>query len=226
MQGTYTKPVLIVSLFVACGGSNDGAAARPDSAGPVAAVQKPTILVIGTSLTAGLGIDISESWPARLQRRIDSAGLSFRVVNAGVSGETSAGALRRADWVLSRERPAIVILETGANDGLRGLDPDTLKANVMGVFAKALALEPRPVLVLLAMEAPPNLGDRYTRRFHDVYEEVARETGATLVPFFLEGVAGIDSLNQSDGIHPNARGADLAAANAWRILSEVLQRSP
>ena len=226
MQGTYTKPVLIVSLLTACGGSTDGPAARPDSVGLAATVQKPTILVIGTSLTAGLGIDISESWPARLQQRIDSAGLSFRVVNAGVSGETSAGALRRADWVLSRERPAIVVLETGANDGLRGLDPDTLKANVLGVFTKAMALQPRPMLVLLAMEAPPNLGDRYTRRFRDVYEEVARETGATLVPFFLDGIAGVDSLNQPDGIHPNVRGADLAAANAWRILSEVLQRSP
>jgi acyl-CoA thioesterase-1 len=188
--------------------------------------QEPAILVMGTSLTAGLGIDISDAWPSRLQKLLDSAGLAYRVVNAGVSGETSAGALRRADWVLARERPAMLILETGGNDGLRGLDPDTLKANLLGVFAKARALDPPPALVLMAMEAPPNLGDRYTRRFREVYEEVARETGAALIPFFLDGIAGVDSLNQPDGIHPNARGAERAAANAWRTLSEVLRRSP
>ena len=226
MQGTYTKPVLIVSLLASCGGSNGSPPARPDSAGTVAPAPVPSILIIGTSLTAGYGMDISESWPSRLQRRIDSAGLSYRVVNAGVSGETSAGALRRADWVLAREHPAILILETGGNDGLRGLDPDTLKANILGVFSRARTLDPPPVLVLMGMEAPPNLGDAYTRRFHAVYEEAARETGATLIPFFLDGIAGVDSLNQPDGIHPNPRGADRAAANAWRFLAEVLRRSP
>ena len=182
--------------------------------------------IIGTSLTAGYGIDITQAWPAALQRRIDQAGLSYRVVNAGVSGETSAGALRRADWVLEREHPAVVVLETGGNDGLRGLDPDTLKANMLGVLAKARALKPAPILVLMAMEAPPNLGDSYTRRFRAAYAEAARESGAVLVPFFLDGIAGVDSLNQADGIHPNARGAELAAANAWKTVSEVLRRSP
>jgi acyl-CoA thioesterase-1 len=227
MQGTYTKAVLVVSLLTCCGGSNTGSATRADTAAtPAAAAQRPAILILGTSLTAGYGIDIMQAWPAALQRRIDSAGFSFRVVNAGVSGETSAGALRRADWILTREHPAILVLETGGNDGLRGLDPDTLKANMLGVFAKARALKPAPVLVLMAMEAPPNLGDAYTRRFHAVYDEVARETGATLIPFFLDGIAGVDSLNQSDGIHPNVRGADRAAANAWKTLSEVLRQSP
>jgi acyl-CoA thioesterase-1 len=227
MQGTYTKAVLIVSLLTACARPNGEAApAATDSVPAAASAQKPAILVMGTSLTAGYGIDISESWPSRLQKLLDSAGLSFRIINAGVSGETSAGVLRRADWVLSREHPAVLILETGGNDGLRGLDPDTLKANILGVFAKARALDPPPVLVIMAMEAPPNLGDRYTRRFRAIYEEIASETGATLIPFFLDGIAGVDSLNQPDGIHPNARGADRAAANAWKILSKVLQRSP
>ena len=227
MQGTYTKAVLVVSLLAACGGSGGGSATRADTAAaPATVAQRPAILILGTSLTAGYGIDMMQAWPAALQRRIDSAGLSFRVVNAGVSGETSAGALRRADWILAREHPVILVLETGGNDGLRGLDPDTLKANMLGVFAKARALKPAPALVLMAMEAPPNLGDAYTRRFHAVYNEVARETGATLIPFFLDGIAGVDSLNQSDGIHPNARGADQAAANAWKILSEVLRQSP
>ena len=226
MQGTYTKAVLIVSLLTACGRSGNAPPARQDSAATDAAAKVPSILILGTSLSAGYGIDISESWPSRLQKRIDSAGLSWRVVNAGVSGETSAGALRRADWVLAREHPAVLVLETGGNDGLRGLDPDTLKANILGVFSKARALSPQPALVLMAMEAPPNLGDTYTRRFRAVYEEAARETGATLIPFFLEGIAGVDSLNQPDGIHPNVRGADRAAENAWRILSEVLRQSP
>ena len=227
MQGTYTKAVLIVSLLIACGGTNDAPPARQDSAATVSSTARaPSILVLGTSLTAGYGIDISESWPSRLQKRIDSAGLAYRVVNAGVSGETSAGVLRRADWVLAREHPAVLVLETGGNDGLRGLDPDTLKANILGVFSRAKALTPSPVLVLMAMEAPPNLGDTYTRRFHAVYAEAARESGATLIPFFLDGIAGVDSLNQSDGIHPNARGADRAASNAWKTLSEVLRQSP
>lgn len=226
MQGTYTKSLLIVSLFAACAGSGEGSVRGADTAAaPAPVFERPSILVIGTSLTAGYGIDLSEAWPAGIQRRIDAAGLPFRVVNAGVSGETSAGALRRADWILSREHPAILVLETGGNDGLRGLDPDTLKANILGVFAKARGLAPAPGLILMAMEAPPNLGDAYTRRFRAVYEEAARETGATLIPFFLEGIAGVDSLNQPDGIHPNVRGADRAAANAWKTMSEVLQRS-
>ncbi len=226
MQGTYTKTVFIVSLLGACGGAKETPPARQESSATAAVASTPSILVLGTSLTAGYGLDIAQSWPSRLQQLIDSAGLSYRVVNAGVSGETSAGALRRADWVLAREHPAVLVLETGGNDGLRGLDPDTLKANIVGVFSKAKALTPPPVLVLLAMEAPPNLGDRYTRRFHAVYEEAARESGATLIPFFLDGIAGVDSLNQPDGIHPNARGADRAASNVWKTLSEVLRQSP
>lgn len=226
MQGTYTKSVFLVSLIAACGG-NDSRTSRGDAAAvPVGEAGPPAILIIGTSLTAGYGIDITQAWPAALQHHIDQAGLSYRVVNAGVSGETSAGALRRADWVLQREHPAVVVLETGGNDGLRGLDPDTLKANLLGVLAKAGALTPPPVLVLMAMEAPPNLGDSYTRRFRAAYTDAARESGAVLVPFFLDGIAGVDSLNQADGIHPNARGAELAAANAWKTVSEVLRRSP
>jgi len=227
MQGTYSKSVAVVSLLAACGSSTGGSATRADTAAaPAAATGQPTILILGTSLTAGYGIDVTQAWPAAIQRRIDSAGFSYRVINAGVSGETSAGVLRRADWILEREHPAVLVLETGGNDGLRGLDPDTLKSNILGVLAKARARKPSPTLVLMAMEAPPNLGDAYTRRFRDVYAEAARETGATLVPFFLDGIAGVDSLNQPDGIHPNPRGAELAAANAWKTLSELLRRSP
>lgn len=227
MQAKYRVAVWLVSLILAgCG--RDAAPPAPASnqsaaAAPASTPERATILVIGTSLTAGYGIDPAQAWPAVLQRKIDSAGLAYRVVNAGVSGETSAGALRRADWLLSRERPEVVILETGGNDGLRGIDPDTMRSNIQGVLARARALSPPPALVLLAMEAPPNLGSAYTNRFRAVFTDAAREAGATLVPFFLEGVAGVDSLNQNDGIHPTAQGHELAAGNAWKVLEPVLR---
>lgn len=227
MQAKYRDAVWLVSLVLAgCGrdaappvpGDNPSTAAAPGST-----PERATVLVIGTSLTAGYGLDLALAWPAVLQRKIDSAGLAYRVVNAGVSGETSAGALRRADWLLSRERPEVLILETGGNDGLRGIDPDSMRSNIQGVLARARALSPPPVLVLFAMEAPPNLGNAYTNRFRAAFTEAAREAGATLVPFFLEGVAGVDSLNQNDGIHPTARGHELAAENAWKVLASVLR---
>lgn len=181
------------------------------------------VLVVGTSLTAGYGLDPDSAWPAALERRFRAAGLPHRVIGAGVSGETSAGALRRVDWLLEREPPAVFVLETGGNDGLRGLDPDTLKANLRGVLERAGAIQPRPLLVLLAMEAPPNYGRRYTERFRRAYEEVARESAATLVPFFLDGVAGVDSLNLPDGIHPTPAGHVRAAENVWRVLEPLMR---
>jgi acyl-CoA thioesterase-1 len=227
MQAKYRDAVWLVSL-VLIGCTPDSAPPVPGDrqssvAGPASAPARATVLVIGTSLTAGYGLDPAQAWPAVLQRKIDSVGLAYRVVNAGVSGETSAGALRRADWLLSRERPQVLILETGGNDGLRGIDPDSMRSNIQGVLARAQTLSPPPALVLLAMEAPPNLGNAYTSRFRTVFADVARESGATLVPFFLEGIAGVDSLNQNDGIHPTARGHELAAENAWKVLESVLR---
>ena len=216
-------------MFVSLAGCGRGEAppAGADATTPAAApAHRPavsTVLVVGTSLTAGLGVDPSEAWPAVLQRKIDSAGLTLRVVNAGVSGETSAGALRRVDWLLEREHPAVFVLETGGNDGLRGLDPDSLEANILAIFARARSITPPPALVLLAMESPPNLGARYTRAFRAVYPAAAKTAGATLVPFFLAGVAGVDSLNQPDGIHPTPRGHAMAAASAWKELEPLLR---
>ena len=229
MQAKYSVSVWLVSLLAAgCSAEREApppARAESTVAGvPSASRARPTVLVIGTSLAAGYGLGPDVAWPAVLQRKIDSAGLAFRVINAGVSGETSAGALRRADWLLERERPAVLILETGGNDGLRGIDPDSMRANIRGLFAKAQALATPPALVLFAMEAPPNLGDAYTGRFRAAFTEAARESGATLVPFFLAGVAGVDSLNLQDGIHPTARGHELAATNAWRVLEPFLRR--
>lgn len=179
------------------------------------------ILFLGTSLTAGLGLDPSEAFPSLVQQKLDAAGLRYRVVNAGVSGETSAGALRRIDWLL-RQPVAVLVLETGANDGLRGQDPEATRANIQALLDAARRHEPPPRLVLAAMEALPNYGEGYRRRFRAIYPELAKANGATLVPFLLEGVAGDAALNQPDGIHPTAEGQARVAENVWKALRPLL----
>jgi len=188
---------------------------------PAPESERPSIVFLGTSLTAGLGLDPEQAYPAVIQHKIDSAELDYRVVNAGVSGETSAGARRRVDWLL-REPVAVLVLETGANDGLRGLPPDSLRANIQAVFDRAKAISPPPKLVLVGMRVPPNYGRAYTERFHAVYPEMARENGAELVPFLLDGVGGVPGLNQADGIHPTAAGQRKMAETVWRVLEPVL----
>ena len=183
---------------------------------------RPTILFLGTSLTAGLGLTPEQAYPALIQRKIDSAGLSYTVVNAGVSGETSAGARNRIDWLLQRP-VAVLVVETGANDGLRGLPADSLRANIKGILERARRLRPTPKLVLLGMQIPPNYGLRYSQQFRAVYPELAREYGATLVPFLLEGVGGVAALNQPDGVHPTAEGQKQMAETVWRVLEPVLR---
>ncbi len=178
--------------------------------------------MVGTSLTAGLGLDPDDAWPALIQAKIDSAGLAYHVVNAGLSGETSAGALRRIDWLL-RGPVDVFVLETGANDGLRGLDTDSLRANIEAILAKVHAERPSAKLALIQMEAPPNLGPAYTREFHDVYPASAKAEGATLLPFLLDSVAGHPALNQADGMHPNVAGARIAARTEWRALQPLLR---
>lgn len=181
-----------------------------------------TIVFVGTSLTAGLGLDPSLAYPAVIQAKVDSADLPYRVVNAGVSGETSAGALRRIDWLLGQGAPSVIVVETGANDGLRGQSPDSLRANIEGILDAIDALDEDPIVLLAAMEAMPNLGADYVQRFRQVYLDIAAERGITLIPFFLDGVAGVDSMNQADGIHPNRSGAIRAAENVWRVLGPKL----
>jgi acyl-CoA thioesterase-1 len=183
---------------------------------------EPTILFLGTSITAGLGLDPDSAYPALIQRKVDSAGLQYEVVNAGVSGESSAGALRRLDWIL-RQPPAVLVIETGANDGLRGQDPDSIRANIQAMIDRTRARAPEVRLVIAAMEALPNLGAEYVRRFRAIYPAVARANNVPLIPFLLEGVAGVDSLNQQDGIHPTAAGARIVADNVWKVLERLLR---
>ena len=179
--------------------------------------------MVGTSLTAGLGLDPDEAYPALLQRKADSLGLHVEFVNAGLSGETSAGALRRMDWLL-RGPADVVVIETGANDGLRGLDVDSTRANLRAIVAKVKAARPAARILLAQMEAPPNLGAKYTSAFHAMYQDVAKEASIEVMPFLLQGVAGVTSLNQPDGVHPNVKGEEIVANNVWSALEPVLRQ--
>jgi acyl-CoA thioesterase I len=196
-------------------GSGGGQPATPAPA----TARRPRVVVLGDSIAAGLGLPADRSFPAQVQRRIDAAGLGFEVVNAGVSGDTSAGGVRRLDWALDGD-VRVLVLELGANDGLRGLSVDDMARNLGTIVDRAKA---RGVPVILCgMEAPPNFGADYTRAFRAAFARVAREHDARFVPFVLAGVAGVPALNQADGIHPNAQGAERVADLVWTALAPLL----
>lgn len=182
----------------------------------------PAIVFLGTSLTAGYGLDPEQAYPALVQAKLDSLGLDYHVVNAGVSGETSAGGLGRIDWLL--DQPVeILVLELGANDALRGQSPDALRANLQEIIDRTRAAHPEARVVVAGMKAPPNLGQRYVRRFERVFPELADENDAALIPFLLDGVAADPALNQPDGIHPTAEGHRIIAENVWSVLGPMLR---
>jgi acyl-CoA thioesterase-1 len=213
--------VAVLLTLGACGRASEPPPARAAAASPAGGVA-PAVVFLGTSLTAGLGLDPDLAYPALVQAKIDSAGLRYRVVNAGVSGETSAGALRRIDWLL-RDPPAVLVIETGANDALRGQNPDSVRANIQAIIDRARAITPRPSIVLVGMEALPNYGPLYARRFRGIYPDLARQYRLPLIPFLLAGVAGVDSLNQPDGLHPTAAGQRIVAETVWKALEPVLK---
>jgi acyl-CoA thioesterase I len=215
----------MLAVVIACGGEKaESAASRPEAATPTR--DRERIVFLGTSLTAGYGLpDPSQAYPALIQHKIDSAGLPFEVVNAGVSGETSAGARRRIEWVL-KERPAVLVIETGANDGLRGQNIDSLSANIQAIIDRASILNPKPRIVIAGMQMLSNYGADYTRRFAAVYPSIAKRNGLPLIPFLLEGVAGVDSLNQPDQVHPTAAGQRIIAETVWKTLEPVLREVP
>ena len=182
-----------------------------------------TILIFGDSLTAGLGLDdpATQAYPALLQKNIVAAGLPYRVINGGLSGETTAAGLRRIDWML-RERVDVFVLALGGNDGLRGILPPVTRANLAGILEKVRAKYPDAKLVVAGMQMPPNLGPDYLAAYRAVFPEVAKATGATLIPFLLDGVGGVPELNQHDGIHPTAKGHEQVAETVWRVLRPLL----
>lgn len=181
----------------------------------------PKIVAFGDSLTAGLGLPQFASYPALLQKKLEADGFSYEVVNAGVSGDTTAGGVRRIDWALDGD-VKIVILELGANDILRGQPVDEMKKNLAAIIERAKA---RGVTVLLAgMEAPTNSGIEYRKSVHEAFASLAREHSVPVIPFFLDGVAGIDSLNQRDGVHPNEEGTKMVAETVYRSLRPLLEK--
>ena len=194
--------------------SNGGSAAPPSTA-------RGVVLFAGTSLTAGLGLAPDSAYPMLIQRKIDSAGLPFEVVNAGVSGETSSGLIDRLGWLL-RARFDVLILETGANDGLRGIPVSTLRANLATALDRIKTKRPDATVVVIQMEALPNLGAKYTSDFHNAYPSVAAEKRVALLPFLLAGVAGQRNLNQADGVHPNNAGESIVAETVWKSLRPIL----
>jgi acyl-CoA thioesterase-1 len=177
-------------------------------------------VVLGDSLTAGLGLPIEQAYPSLLQQRLKAEGFDFEVVNAGVSGDTSAGGLSRLDWALQGD-VRVLIVALGANDALRGLSPAQLQHNLGDIIERAQARRIR--VILAGMESPPNWGRDYNVSFHKVYTALATQYRVPLVPFLLAGVAGIETLNQADGIHPSAAGARIVADNVWAVLKPVLQ---
>lgn len=222
------RSLLLLPLLLLAGcdpGQRSAPAAAEPASTPAAGPAEPrerVVLFVGTSLTAGYGLPEEEAYPARIQQKIDSAGLPYRVINAGVSGETSAGALRRLDWLL-RQPFDVLVLETGANDMLRGQDPDSTRANLEAILARVRRQRPEAAVVLAGMLAMPNLGREYGRRFEAIYPEVAREAGVPLIPFLLEGVAAEPELNLPDGIHPNTEGQRRVAETVWQTLEPLLR---
>jgi acyl-CoA thioesterase-1 len=231
----------VLATTVACGSSSprSDASAAPQSAdtsttnalqqAPASAAAdersdpRPRIVLLGDSLTAGLGLAVEDAYPSLLQKKIDADGLQYRIVNAGVSGDTSAGGLSRLDWALDGGDVRVLVVALGGNDGLRGLPVEELRNNLATIIERAQA---RHIQVVLAgMEAPPNFGEAYTVAFHKVYPELAKKYGIPLIPFLLQGVAGVEGLNQRDGIHPTAEGARTVADNVWTVLRPMLKGS-
>ena len=185
------------------------------------AVETKTVIFFGDSITAGNGLESDSAFPALIQRKLDAAGRPWRVVNAGLSGETTAGGLRRLDWIL-RQPVDILVLELGGNDGLRGIPLENSRSNLQAMIERIRAKDPHVIIILAGMQIPTNLGPDYTRQFATMYPELAKANHTALIPFLLEGVGGISTLNQADGIHPTAEGHKLVAENVWRTLQPLL----
>lgn len=214
----------LVTLLAGCNGNNEKPAAPGQTAVPKdssAVAAKKTIVFYGNSLTAGYGLSPSQAFPAIIQQKIDSLGLAYQVVNAGVSGETSSGGKTRIDWIL-RQPVDIFVLELGANDGLRGIPLSETRKNLQDIIDKVKAKNPGTKLLFAGMQIPPNMGQTYTEEFRNIYTDLSKKNNMALIPFLLEGVGGEPHLNQPDGIHPTAEGHRIVASNLWKQLEKLL----
>lgn len=185
--------------------------------------EKDVILFFGNSLTAGMGLEPSEAFPALIQNRLDSLEYDYEVINAGLSGETTASGKNRINWVLNQEVD-VFVLELGANDGLRGIPLEETRKNLQDIINTVKEKNPDTKIVLAGMQIPPNMGEEYTTEFRNIFPELAEENNVELIPFLLEGVAGDPKLNQQDGIHPTAEGYEIVADNVWSVLEDVVEK--
>ena len=211
----FAKYVLTLSLFVSA----------LTFIGPESQDDRKKIIFFGDSLTAGYGLTLQDAFPYLIQQRIDSLGLPYEVINAGLSGETTAGGANRIDWIL-RTEPAIFILELGGNDGLRGLSLDQTRTNLEGMIDKVRKRNPEAVILLAGMQMFPNMGPEYINQFKETFPTVASEKKVELIPFLLEGVGVEEDLNQPDGIHPNEAGHKIVAETVWKFLEPHLKSAP
>ncbi len=223
---TWTWPGIFSLLLISCSGdSNNNQITTKDTSTaslPAKTVDNNrSIVFFGNSITAGYGLDLTEAFPARIQEKLDSMNAHYKVVNAGVSGETSAGGNSRIDWIL-KQPVDIFVLELGGNDGLRGIPIEETRKNLQSIIDKVKAKNPQVKIVLAGMQIPPNMGKSYTTSFKTMYPELAKKNNASLIPFILEGVGGIPKLNLQDGIHPTAEGHRILAENVWKILQPLI----
>ncbi|MFL0684620.1 MAG: arylesterase [Algoriphagus aquaeductus] len=215
--------VVVSFLFVSCGGNSPETTnqTNSDSTAVSQKSEQKLVLFFGNSLTAGYGIDPEDAFPGLVQARLDSLGKEFKVINGGLSGETTAGGLSRLDWFLEEE-PYIFVLELGGNDGLRGILPSESKNNLLAIIDKVKSKYPNTKIILAGMQIPPNMGQEYTDEFKAIYPAVAAEKNVTLIPFLLEGVAGNPELNLPDGIHPTEEGHQIVFGTVWPFIESEI----
>lgn len=218
-------PILLIALHLLIGcQSQPKQNAQDEKEAPSEATAEEdtkTILFFGNSLSAGYGLDISEAFPALIQEKIDSLGLPYTVINAGLSGETTASGSSRVEWVL-RDPVDIFVLELGGNDGLRGISTEETRKNLIEIIEKVRGTNPDVKIILAGMQIPPNMGEEYTSRFKVIFPELAEQKNTALIPFLLKNVGGIPDLNLPDGIHPTAEGHKIVAENIWEVLQPLL----
>lgn len=222
--------LLSILLLISCGKktkkSNDNSSKKDNSESQNVSNKtdnSKVILCFGNSLTAGLGLETSEAFPALIQNKVDSLGYDYKVVNAGLSGETTASGKNRIDWVL-KQNVDIFILELGANDGLRGIPLHETRQNLQDIINTVKTKNPNAKIIIAGMQIPPNMGQEYTSEFKNIFPELAEKNDIALIPFLLDGVAGNPDLNQSDGIHPTAEGYKIVSNNVWEVLERVLNK--